>query len=114
MYLLDTNICIALLNENPLAITKFNRFFSQCYLSIIVVSELYKGIYCSQHVAKNLEILAQFTELLPVEPFHIELVLTVNCQPSTVNRQLSTVNCQLSTVNSPHDGLCNLQQFSGK
>ncbi|BAY60283.1 hypothetical protein NIES22_03410 [Calothrix brevissima NIES-22] len=75
-------------------VTKFNRFFSQCYLSIIVVSELYKGIYCSQQVAKNLEILAQLTELLPVEPLHIELVLTVNRQPSTVNRQLSTVNCQ--------------------
>jgi tRNA(fMet)-specific endonuclease VapC len=42
MYLLDTNICIALLNENPQAVTKFNRFFSQCYLSIMVVSELYK------------------------------------------------------------------------
>ncbi|MBE8992285.1 type II toxin-antitoxin system VapC family toxin, partial [Nostoc sp. LEGE 12450] len=63
MYLLDTNICIALLNENPQAVTKFNRFFNQCYLSIIVVAELYKGVYCSQQVAKNLDILAQFTEL---------------------------------------------------
>ncbi|MHC5672719.1 type II toxin-antitoxin system VapC family toxin [Nostoc sp.] len=75
MYLLDTNICIALLNENPQAVTKFNRFFSQCYLSIIVVSELYKGVYCSQQVAKNLEILAQFTELLPVESFEIEAAI---------------------------------------
>ncbi|MBD2565393.1 MULTISPECIES: type II toxin-antitoxin system VapC family toxin [Nostoc] len=72
MYLLDTNICIALLNENPQAVTNFNRFFSQCYLSIIVVAELYKGVYCSQQVAKNLDILAQFTELLPVEPFGIK------------------------------------------
>lgn len=75
MYLLDTNICIALLNENPQAVTKFNRFFSQCYLSIIVVAELYKGVYCSQQVAKNLDILAQFTELLPVEPFGIEAAI---------------------------------------
>ncbi|QLE58524.1 type II toxin-antitoxin system VapC family toxin [Nostoc sp. TCL26-01] len=75
MYLLDTNICIALLNEHPLAITKFNRFFSQCYLSIIVVSELYKGVYCYQQVAKNLEILAQFTEFLSVEPFEIEAAI---------------------------------------
>ncbi|MBE9052020.1 type II toxin-antitoxin system VapC family toxin [Nostocales cyanobacterium LEGE 11386] len=71
MYLLDTNICIALLNENSQAVTKFNHFFSQCYLSTIVVSEIYKGVYCSQNVAKNLETLAQFTELLLVEQFNL-------------------------------------------
>jgi tRNA(fMet)-specific endonuclease VapC len=75
MYLLDTNICIALLNQNPQAVTKLNRFFSQCYLSIIVVSELYKGVYCSRQVAANLEILAQFIELLPVEEFEIEAAI---------------------------------------
>ncbi|BDI18315.1 ribonuclease VapC [Nostoc cf. commune SO-36] len=75
MYLLDTNICIALLNENRQAVTKFNPFFSQCYLSIIVVSELYKGVYCSRQVAENLEILAQFLQLLPVEEFEIEAAI---------------------------------------
>ncbi|OHY32720.1 twitching motility protein PilT [Cylindrospermopsis raciborskii CS-508] len=75
MYLLDTNICIALLNENRQAVAKFNRYFSQCYLSIIVVSELYKGVYCSQQVAKNLETLTEFIELLPVEPFEIEAAI---------------------------------------
>jgi tRNA(fMet)-specific endonuclease VapC len=75
MYLLDTNICIALLNDNPLAVTKFNRFFSQCYLSIIVVSELYKGVYCSRQIAKNLDILAQFTELLLVEQFDLDAAI---------------------------------------
>lgn len=34
MYLLDTNICIALLKENPQAMKKFNRYFSQCYGSL--------------------------------------------------------------------------------
>ncbi|EFA69702.1 type II toxin-antitoxin system VapC family toxin [Cylindrospermopsis raciborskii] len=75
MYLLDTNICIALLNENRQAVAKFNRYFSQCYLSIIVVSELYKGVYCSQQVAKNLETLTEFIELLAVEPFEIEAAI---------------------------------------
>jgi tRNA(fMet)-specific endonuclease VapC len=72
MYLLDTNICIALLKENPQAIKKFNRYFSQCYLSTIIVAELYKGVYYSQQVAKNLEILQQFIDLLPIEPFSLE------------------------------------------
>jgi tRNA(fMet)-specific endonuclease VapC len=71
MYLLDTNICVALLNNNSQAVTKFNRFFSQCYLSVIVVSELYKGVYCSQQVIRNLEILTQFIELLTVEQFDL-------------------------------------------
>jgi tRNA(fMet)-specific endonuclease VapC len=72
MYLLDTNICIALLNNNPKAVAKFNFLFAQCYISTIVVSELYKGVYCSQQVEKNLEILAQLTQLLTVEPFDLD------------------------------------------
>ncbi|MBD2448117.1 type II toxin-antitoxin system VapC family toxin [Nostoc sp. FACHB-152] len=75
MYLLDTNICIALLQENPQAIKKFNRYFSQCYLSTIIVAELYKGIYYSQQVVNNLEILHQFTELLPIETFTLEAAI---------------------------------------
>jgi tRNA(fMet)-specific endonuclease VapC len=70
MYLLDTNICIALLNRNPQAVAKFNLFFSQCYLSTIVISEFSKGIYCSEQIENNLGILAQFTELLPDELFN--------------------------------------------
>jgi tRNA(fMet)-specific endonuclease VapC len=75
MYLLDTNICIALLNENSKAVAKFNRFFSQCYLSTIVISELYKGIYCSKQIENNLETLTQFTEFLPVEPFDLDAAI---------------------------------------
>jgi len=72
MYLLDTNICIALMNENRKAVSTFTRRFSQCYLSTIVISELYKGIYCSQQIQKNLDILARLTELLPIEPFGLD------------------------------------------
>jgi tRNA(fMet)-specific endonuclease VapC len=72
MYLLDTNICIALLNNNSKAVAKFNLFFAQCYTSAIVVSELYKGVHCSQQVEKNLETLAQLTQLLTVEPFDLD------------------------------------------
>ena len=72
MYLLDTNICIALLKENRNAIKQFNLYFSQCYLSAIIASELYKGIYCSKQVDKNLEAVTEFIELLPVESFDLE------------------------------------------
>ncbi|WP_442947580.1 type II toxin-antitoxin system VapC family toxin [Nostoc sp.] len=56
----------------PTHLLIFNRYFSQCYLSTIIVSELYKGVYCSKQVEKNLETLAQLTELLPIEPFDID------------------------------------------
>jgi tRNA(fMet)-specific endonuclease VapC len=72
MYLLDTNICIALLNNNPKAVAKFNIFFSQCYISTIVIAELYKGVYCSQQVQNNLGTLAQLTQLLSIEPFDLD------------------------------------------
>ena len=75
MYLLDTNICIALLNDNRNAIKKFNFYFSQCYLSVIIVSELYKGVYCSKQVENNLQTLAKFIELLPVEPFDLSAAI---------------------------------------
>lgn len=75
MYLLDTNICIALLNENPKVVAIFNRKFSQCYLSTIVMSELYKGIYCSTQIGKNLETLAQLNTLLSVEPFDLDAAI---------------------------------------
>ena len=75
MYLLDTNICIALLKENPQAVKKFNRYFSQCYLSTIIAAELYKGVYYSQQVAKNLETLVNLTDLLPIEPFDLDAAI---------------------------------------
>ncbi|MEB3217384.1 MAG: type II toxin-antitoxin system VapC family toxin [Nostocales cyanobacterium 94392] len=75
MFLLDTNICIALLNNNLKAVAKFNLFFAQCYISTIVVSELYKGVYCSQQVEKNVETLAQFTQLITVELFDVDAAI---------------------------------------
>lgn len=54
---------------------KLNRYFSQCYLSTIIVAELYKGVYYSQQVSNNLESLQQFTDLLPIKPFDLEAAI---------------------------------------
>lgn len=69
MYLLDTNICVALLKQNALAVEKFNTEARFCYLSTIVVAELYKGVYCSQRRWQNLSILEQFLSLMPIVEF---------------------------------------------
>jgi tRNA(fMet)-specific endonuclease VapC len=75
MYLLDTNICIALMNSNRNAIRIFNQFSPQCYTSAIVIAELYKGIYGSQRQAENLNSLDELTQLLDVVPFTTEAAL---------------------------------------
>ena len=65
MYLLDTNICIALLKKNENAVYNFSLKYQSCYLSTLVLAELYKGVYCSTKVEKNLARLTQFEKQLP-------------------------------------------------
>jgi len=72
MYLLDTNICIALMNGNRQVIQIFNQRFPQCYTSTIVVAELYKGVYGSLKQVENLNSLDELTQLLNIVPFSIE------------------------------------------
>jgi len=50
MYLLDTNICIAIIKENPQAIQHFQHKYQDCYLTSLVLAELYKGVYCSTKI----------------------------------------------------------------
>jgi len=69
MYLLDTNICIAVINENPQALAEFYLKFSQCYISTIVIAELYKGAYCSQRIEENLDRVERFASMIPVFEF---------------------------------------------
>ena len=69
MYLLDTNICIALIQGNQRAIAEFNLKREECYLCTIVLAELYKGIYCSQRVEDNLRIVQLFSEPFLIVPF---------------------------------------------
>ncbi|MBD2456757.1 type II toxin-antitoxin system VapC family toxin [Nostoc sp. FACHB-87] len=87
MYLLDTNICIALLKADTQAVSKFNLYFSQCYLSTIIVAELYKGVYYSQKLTKNQETLQQFLELLIIEPFDIDAA----CEFGKIQSELKTM-----------------------
>jgi tRNA(fMet)-specific endonuclease VapC len=69
MYLLDTNICIALLNGNRPVELRFIREFAQCYTSELVIAELYKGVYASQQIEQNLQKLGKFVELIDVAVF---------------------------------------------
>jgi tRNA(fMet)-specific endonuclease VapC len=65
MYLLDTNICIAILKNQENAVYNFSLKYQDCYLSTLVLAELYKGVYCSTKVEENLARLTQFERQLP-------------------------------------------------
>jgi tRNA(fMet)-specific endonuclease VapC len=65
MYLLDTNICIAILKNNPKVIHQFQVKYRDCYISSLVLAELYKGVYSSSKVTENLNTLTQFADALP-------------------------------------------------
>ena len=60
---------MALLKQNALAVRKFNAKAGFCYLSTIVVAELYKGVYCSGRRWQNLSVLEQFLSLMPIVEF---------------------------------------------
>ncbi|BAU12575.1 hypothetical protein LEP3755_31050 [Leptolyngbya sp. NIES-3755] len=71
MYLLDTNVCIALMKGDRRAALQFNRVFPQCYTTSIVVAELYKGVFGSQQIQRNLQALEELTTYLTVESFDL-------------------------------------------
>lgn len=72
MYLLDSNICIGIINKNPNATAHFDNKGHLAYVPTLVVAELYKGVRCSQRVEKNLTKLEHFLLLLPIIPFDRE------------------------------------------
>ena len=65
MYLLDTNTCIALIQDHPQTHSHFRLKGQNCYLSTLVVAELYKGVFCSARQESNLQKLDRFLQLLP-------------------------------------------------
>ena len=62
MYLLDTNVCIRLLNKSHINIVEHfrQRLPSEIFLCSIVKAELLYGARHSQHVEANLQLLQQF------------------------------------------------------
>jgi tRNA(fMet)-specific endonuclease VapC len=71
VYLLDTNICVAVINRNLKTLAKFDLKYSECQVSTIAIAELYKGVYCSQKFEYNLTRLTQFISRISVIDFDI-------------------------------------------
>ena len=69
MYLLDTNICVALIQGNSQARAEYERKKQECYVSTIVMAELYKGVYCSQRLEQNLDTVNRFLRKIQIVEF---------------------------------------------
>ncbi len=69
-YLIDTNICIYIMNKRPLkVIKKFKEFgIGMIGVSIITISELEYGVAKSKHIKKNRKRLNEF-----LSPFDVLL-----------------------------------------
>ena len=69
MYLLDTNICVALIQGNSQARAEYERKKQECYVPTIVMAELYKGVYCSQRLEQNLDTVNRFLRKIQIVEF---------------------------------------------
>jgi tRNA(fMet)-specific endonuclease VapC len=69
VYLLDTNICIALNNQSSQAFAEFYLKSSDCYITTIVLAELYKGVYCSQKIQQNFNRINEFSNTITIVEF---------------------------------------------
>ncbi len=87
MYLLDTNICIALIKANPIVMSVFLTKAIQCYIPTIVLGELYKGVYCSQKVEDNLANLNNFLSLVAIIEFDHAAALEFGLIQSELRRK---------------------------
>ena len=74
MYLLDTNICIYIINKNPINVIEKVKTFkpNQIKLSAISVSELEYGVSKSKNREKNRNALTDFVSGFDIIPFDDE------------------------------------------
>ena len=87
MYLLDTNICIAIIKGNENVVSHFHKKHESCYLATLVLAELYKGVYCSSKVERNLDNLQRFASLLPKNVPPLTLGLSMPYLPNNSSRE---------------------------
>lgn len=76
-YMLDTNICIYLMKNQPASVA---RRFAQCYVGDVIISaitlaELEYGALASTNKVKQKRHLKNLIKLIPVAPFGVDAAL---------------------------------------
>jgi tRNA(fMet)-specific endonuclease VapC len=91
--------CIS--QRKPQAVKKLNRYFSQYYLSTIIVAELYKSVYYSQQASNNIESLQQFTDLLSIELSDLEAAIEfgkIQNEPKKIGKPTGELDALIAAV----------------
>lgn len=102
-YLLDSNVCIRLINNSSLAVT--SRLASQqpkdILISTITQLELYYGAYRSAQQERNLEILqrffSQFT-IVPLEPEAARIAGRIRAELATIGTLIGPYDMQIAAI----------------
>lgn len=107
-YLLDTNICIALLKNSDLAIIKKIKSLTPDQVAIcsIVKAELLYGARKSQSVEKNLTLLSKFFNQLESLPFDDSATDFYGTQRSILEKAGKTIgnsNLLIASIALAHD-----------
>lgn len=96
-YLLDTNVCIRLLNNTSMAVR--NRLLIEqpenIYLCTVVQMELYYGAYRSTHPERNLVLLERF--------FQQFSILALDSQAARITGEIRAQLAALGTPIGPYD-----------
>jgi tRNA(fMet)-specific endonuclease VapC len=92
-YLLDTNICIYLIKQNPpWVVKKFSVHpVDSIGLSTVTVSELYYGVAKSQHAAQNGQALQEFLLPLSIVPYDTRVAEFYGPIRATLERADNTI-----------------------
>jgi len=101
MYLLDTNICIAIIQGNSSAVAQFQQKYQDCYLSTLVLGELYKGVYCSSLIQQNILILNQFVNQLIQVDFAAFIQQPLLTNGGITSKKIADKNSKLVEYNPP-------------
>lgn len=102
-YLLDTNVCIRLLNNTSPAVSA--RLADQqpedIYLSTVTQMELYYGAYRSAQVERNLAVLqrffSQFT-VLPLEPESARVAGRIRAELAALGTPIGPYDSQIAAI----------------
>lgn len=101
--LLDTNVCIAVMNRRPLAVRERLRLASErgesVMLSAISLFELWYGVAKSAHAATNAERLADFLTPLAILPFDDEdarVAGTIRAGLERIGKPIGAYDCLIA------------------
>lgn len=106
MYLLDTNICIFIINRKPAHVLERFReaVRKKVYLSSITIAELQFGVYNSRNIEKNRIALTEFAA-----PFS---VLNFDDEDAEEYGRLRSYLTQKGTIIGPYDMMLAAQALS--